>query len=622
VTVDQTSALLRGLTGPQRDAVVSEAAPLCVLAGAGSGKTTVLTRRVARRLADGSAEPAHTLVVTFTRKAARELRGRLWRSDVPGPVWAGTFHAAAYAQLRRHWADTGARPSAVVDDPSRFLRRVIDLPDLVAADTVRAVLAEIQWAQARLVGPEVYVEAARAAERRTPLALEEIAGTYARYDEAKRTHGVIDLGDLLTGCAEVLERDTAAAAAARWRIRHLFVDEFQDMNPAQFRLLNAWLGGRTDLFVVGDPRQAVYGWNGADPTLLERLPELLPGTVVLRLDANHRSSPQVIAAARAVLRGPVRPGGSRLAGDSGDDGEPGGRPDGPVPAVAGFDDDAEEATAVARWLRVMHRPGRPWSHLAVLARTNARLAPVAAALRSAGIPFRVGSAPEASAEIRAVIDLLGAGPRERPLRSVLADLSLADSPLSDPSPTAPSPTDPSMVDGGGAGASPDRRSGIPGALLKLADEHAVEDPGATVGGFLAWLAATVDDTAAASEAGTAACAVELSTFHRAKGLEWPAVALVGLEDGLVPISYATSPSARAEERRLLYVAVTRAEEYLWCSWARQRQAAGRSWSCRPSPLLAALEDAGAGGGLTDHTAFATRIASLRARLPATLPAAG
>jgi DNA helicase-2/ATP-dependent DNA helicase PcrA len=465
------------------------------------------------------------------------------------------------------------------------------------------------------------------------MALDEIAGTYARYREAKRTHGVIDLGDLLTGCAEVLERDTAAAAAARWRIRHLFVDEFQDMNPAQFRLLSAWLGGRSDLFAVGDPRQAVYGWNGADPTLLERLPELLPGTTVLRLDANHRSSPQVIAAARAVLGGRARPGAADLpadsadsadsddsdnSGDSGDSGDsggigtPGSRPDGPVPTVAGFEDDAEEATAVVRWLRRMHRPGRPWSHLAVLARTNARLAPVAAALRDAGIPHRVGSSPEASAEIRAAIALLGAGPRERPLRSALADLSLAD-----PSPVELSPAD----DGSDAGAR-SGPSGLPGTLLKLADEHAVEDPGATVGGFLAWLAATVDEATPASEADPGACAVELSTFHRAKGLEWPAVALVGLEDGMVPISYATSPAARAEERRLLYVAVTRAEENLWCSWAMTRQAAGRSWSCRPSPFLTALEAAGAGGGLTDHRAFATRMASLRACLPATLPVAG
>src|ERR1700733_1511247 len=157
VAPDQTSPPLRGLTGPQRRAVMADAAPLCVLAGAGSGKTTVLTRRVARRIFDGSAEAGHSLVVTFTRKASRELRDRLWRLEVPGPVFAGTFHAAAYSQLRRHWADTGVRPPAVIDDPRRLLRRVIDAagpaspetlsPETLSPETVGALLAEIQWAQ-------------------------------------------------------------------------------------------------------------------------------------------------------------------------------------------------------------------------------------------------------------------------------------------------------------------------------------------------------------------------------------------------------------------------------------------------------------------------------------------
>jgi DNA helicase II / ATP-dependent DNA helicase PcrA len=573
VAVDQSTALLRGLTGAQAEAVLSEDAPLCVLAGAGSGKTTVLTRRVARRLFDGSAEAGHSLVVTFTRKASRELRGRLWRLEVPGPVWAGTFHAAAYAQLRRHWADAGVRPPAVVDDPRRLVRRILPTPE---PETVGAVLAEIQWAQARLLGPGDYAAGARAEGRRTPLPVDEMAEIYGRYREAKRTHGVIDLNDLLSRCADLLEGDSSVAAAARWRIRHIFVDEFQDVNPAQWRLLTAWLGDRTDLFVVGDPRQAVYGWNGADPTLLDRLPELLPGTTVLRLDANHRSTPQVIAAARAVLA--PDPGADTITGTI-----TGGRPDGPVPTVVGFDDDADEAGGVARWLRVMHRPGRPWSHLAVLARTNARLGPVAAALDQAGIPFRIGPTRRAGAEMRLALEILRAMPSGRPLRSALADLSM---------------------------------SGIPAALSQLADEHAVEEPGASTGGFLAWVAATAAD-GATSETDPDADSVELSTFHRAKGLEWPAVALIGLEDGLVPISYATTGVARAEERRLLYVAITRAEESLWCSWARQRESSGRTWSCRPSPLLDAIEAAGRGGGRPETApTFSVRMASLRQRLPA------
>jgi len=219
VTVDQSAALLRGLTEGQRQAVLSEAAPLCVLAGAGSGKTTVLTRRVARRLFDETAKADHTLVVTFTRKASRELRERLWRLHVPGPVWTGTFHAAAYAQLRRHWADTGVRPPAVIDDPRRLIRRLLAAPEssvpgsrapegapgnAAAPDTVGGLLAEIQWAQARDLGPGDYARGARAAQRRTPLPVDEIAETYGRYVEAKRTHGVLDLNDLLTRAAELL----------------------------------------------------------------------------------------------------------------------------------------------------------------------------------------------------------------------------------------------------------------------------------------------------------------------------------------------------------------------------------------------------------------------------------
>jgi len=192
--------------------------------------------------------------------------------------------------------------------------------------------------------------------------------------------------------------------------------------------------------------------------------------------------------------------------------------------------------------------------------------------------------------MRLALEILRAMPSGRPLRSALADLSI--------------PGDQRNLEGG-----------IPAALSQLADEHAVEEPGANVGGFLAWVAATTAD-GATSETDPDADSVELSTFHRAKGLEWPAVALIGLEDGLVPISYATSPAAQAEERRLLYVAVTRAEEHLWCSWARERESAGRSWTCRPSPFLAAIEAASPGTAVSDRPAFAAQMASLRERLPA------
>jgi DNA helicase-2/ATP-dependent DNA helicase PcrA len=531
-------------------------------------------------------------------------------------VWAGTFHAAAYAQLRRHWADNDIRPPTVLDDPARLMRRVLRAHGPVTSDVVAAVAAEVQWAQARTVSPDAYPDAAGAAGRRTTIPVGRIAKAYTGYVEAKRHHALIDLNDLITCCSDLLERDATAAAAWRWRIRHLFVDEFQDVNPAQWRLLGTWLQGRGDLFVVGDPCQAVYGWNGADPSLLERLPQLLPGTTVLRLDTNHRSSPQVIAAARAVLQGEAArrgppagtdtptdddlgdagPGGSRPGGDRPGDDIHGGPPDGPEPTVSGFDDDFAEATAVVRWLRLMHRPGRGWSHLAVLARTNARLEPVIAALRSAGIPFRTGSGDRDRGDLHETLTLLRREAPGRSLRSALADVWAQDDEANGPRRRV-------------------RNASRP-VLARLADEHALDVPGGTVGEFLSWLAAAVGE-AAGTDLGAGADSVDVSTFHRSKGLEWPAVALIGLEDGLVPISYATSAEARSEERRLLYVAVSRAEEDLWCSWALRRDTSGGSRACRPSPMLASVAAAGRPDELSGTLpTFAERISSLRTRLSA------
>jgi len=581
------SELLHGLTVGQRQAVMSEDAPLCVLAAAGSGKTTVLARRVARRIHDGSARAEHTLAVTFTRKASRELRERLGRLGVSGRVSAGTFHAVALGQLRRHWADRGIRPPVVMDDPLRLVRAALG-PRARAGTAPAAVLGEIHWAQVSMLGPDKYVDGARGSGRDLSMgfSLAAVAEVYAAYLGEKERRGLLDLDDLVTRCASLLEED-AAAAAQRWRIRHVFVDEFQDVNPAQWRLLRAWLGDGRDLFVVGDPRQAIYAWNGADPSLLDRLPELLPGTSVLRLDENHRSTPQVVGAASAALG--AGPG-------------PASRPDGPCPVVQGFDDDEHEATALARWLRAMHRPGRPWSHLAVLARTNSRLDPVARALACAGIPHRLSGGAKEAAEARAALAELRRIPKARHLRSALAELVMT---RQSQQPDEPRP--------GADDDAPRPAVGLPTALARLADEHALEDPDATVGDFLDWVLAGGDGALELE----AADGVELSTFHRAKGLQWPAVAVVGLEDGMVPIAYAMTPDALAEERRLLYVALSRAEDELWCSWARTRRAGDRTWRCDPSPLLAAVADANPDGGATPDTGrLSSHIAALRTLLPA------
>jgi DNA helicase-2/ATP-dependent DNA helicase PcrA len=586
-SVALSSDLVRGLTGAQRQAVMAADAPLCVLAAAGSGKTTVLARRVARRILDGSARPEHTLVVTFTRKASRELRERLGRLEVPRGVSAGTFHALAFAQLRRHWADRGIRPPVVIDDPARLVRRVVGARHSNKPAHIVAVVAELHWAQVSMLRPEDYAAAARRAGRDTPaLSHDDVGEVFAAYVDEKRRRNVLDLDDLVTSCATLLEDDVVAAAAQRWRIRHVFVDEFQDVNPAQWRLLKAWLGAGVDLFVVGDPRQAIYAWNGADPTLLDRLPELMPGTTVLRLDDNHRSTPQVVEAARAVLG--ADPGQAS-------------RPDGPSPVVEGFDDDDVEAAAVTRWLRRAHRPGRPWSHLAVLARTNARLDPIARALERAGIPHRLGGGAKEAADARRALAELRRAPKTRHLRSALAELVLTSQARRDEEAQASED-----------GATATAEGGLPRALAQLADEHALEFPDATVGDFLDWVVAGGDGAMELDPPD----GVELSTFHRAKGLEWPAVAVVGLEDGMVPIAYATTPQAVAEERRLLYVALTRAEDELWCSWARTRRVGERTWRCDPSPLLAAVAEASRDRSpAPDACQLSSRIASLRTMLP-------
>ena len=569
--------LLAGLSEGQRAAVTSEAPLLCVVAGAGSGKTTVLTRRMAWRAHVGSARAEHCLVVTFTRKAALELGSRLGRLGVEG-VRASTIHAAAYAELRRHWADTGARPPALAPDPLPILRRLLTT-GRADAEVDRALLStaatELSWSRSRLLAPEDYPAAAVRAGRTAAAAADTVAELLARYRDEKGRRGVVDLDDLLVGAAELLESGGRAAEAARWRLRHLFVDEFQDVNPAQWRLLEAWRGGRPDLCVVGDPRQAIYAWNGSDPTLLRRLPTLVPGTVVVELDANRRSTPQIVATASAVL-----------AVDGGEDAAAPAvtADDGPPPVLRGFEHDDAEAAALCRWLRSVRRPGQPWHHLAVLARTNARLEPMATALAAAGVPFRRAGRGAGPRALDDLLRRLRRVSRHQSLRAGLVDLA-AEEP----------------ADGEEALAR----------LGQLAGECELEIAGPTVGAFLDWLAASrMADLDDGGQDG-----VELATFHRAKGLQWPAVAVVGLEAGTVPISFATTAEAEAEERRLVYVALTRAEVHLWCSWAR-RSADAPDRLRGPSPYLEAIRAAVGDPEPLDPGLALSRLADLRHRLAA------
>jgi len=561
----------------QRAAVTSDALPLAVLAGPGAGKTRVLTRRIAWRVATGRAEAPRVLALTFTRKAAGEMVSRLHHLGVrPGRdtgVTAGTIHAVALAQLRGRNLARGRTMPALLERKIRLLLPLVGGRGPAAIVDARELAGEIEWAKARLVAPDGYVPAAARGGRSTERSSAEIADLYGRYEQAKRTKRLVDFDDLLWWCGDACESDEEFAGEQRWKFRHLFVDEFQDVSPAQLRVIRGWLGDRRDLTVVGDPDQAIFSFTGADPTGLTEFTTRFPGAAVVRLDHNHRSTPQVVAAAEALLAdaGPPRPTRRAL-------GTPG-----PEPTVVAYDDDEQEARAIARSIRDLRTPTLGWSAFAVLYRTNAQSAAFEAALAAAGIPTRVRADGRFldRPEVRVVLDQLRAAEVAAP-GATFAD-RLAD--LTDP-PAASDETPDDAHDpeaGSGAERRPDEHAG---AVAHLGQEYLTMEPhGGSVDGFLAWLTASLHG----EEAGADADAVELSTFHRAKGLEFHTVFVTGLERGLVPISHADTPAERAEERRLLYVAMTRAEHRVVLTWARRRSFGTRSMHRSPSPWIAPIE---------------------------------
>ncbi|CAN5779493.1 ATP-dependent DNA helicase UvrD2 [soil metagenome] len=613
MAVMEPAALLEGLTERQAEAVASTGAPLCILAGAGSGKTRVLTRRIAYRVATETADPRHILALTFTRKAAFELGRRLDALGVRDRVSAGTFHALAYAQLRRWWADNDRREPTLLERKAGVLARLLGAESAGTRGKVQPadLAAEIEWAKARMVGPDAYESEAAKAGREPPLAPSAMAALYRRYEDEKRRRRLVDFDDLLQGCVTALETDQAFAASQRWRYRHLFVDEFQDVNPVQARLLACWRGDHDDLCVVGDPNQAIYSWNGADPTQLQEFQRREPRATVVVLDDNFRSTPQILAVAGAILSSGS--GQLRLLRPR--------RPDGPLPWIRSFDTDVEEAQGIARAARDLHAPGTAWSALAVLTRTNAQLVAFEKAFQDAGIPYRVrgGGAFLQRPEVEAALAQLGSP--SAPLRPGLADVAASLRPTPPGSPAAslftegntPQGEDQAPTSGGPAA----ERRAVLDELVRLGRDYLAHETDGSVAGFQAWLAASRRSEAP----GASSDAVELATFHAAKGLEWPVVFLAGLEKGLVPISFAATDDARDEERRLLYVAVTRAERELHCSWARERRFGARSSRRHPSPWLEDIQAARAtlaSGQTTAGTReWQSRLAQERARLRGT-----
>lgn len=560
---------LSALDPEQAAAVRAPRGPVCVLAGAGTGKTRTITYRIAHLVAAGQVRADQVLAVTFTARAAGELRGRLrglGLGAAANTVQARTFHAAALRQLRYFW------PQVVGEVPWRLLDRKFPVVAQAAnrvgvasgTDSVKDLLSEIEWAKSALVAPEDYATTAAARQRDIPFPAARIGEVYAAYETLKTTPEglLLDFDDLLLHTAAALEDYPAVADVFRERYRCFVVDEYQDVTPLQQRVLDAWLGDRDDLTVVGDANQTIYSFTGASPTYLLDFSRRYPEATVVRLERDYRSTPQVVELANRVIgmaKGRIAGTRLQLIGQ---------RDDGPEPEFAEYADQREEATAVAHRITDLLAGGTPAAEIAVLYRINAQSEAYEQALTEQDIAYQVrgGEGFFQRSEVRRAIEELHrtAARDDLPAASRTGEklVTLVRAALAPVGLTATAP----------AGAEARRRWESLVALVRLTEELTGQQPDLDSAGLLRELAARAEARHPPTVQG-----VTLASLHAAKGLEWDAVFLVGLTDGTLPISYVLNgdgsvadPAALEEERRLLYVGVTRARSHLRLSWALSR----------------------------------------------------
>ncbi|CAL9576543.1 ATP-dependent DNA helicase UvrD2 [Streptomyces sp. enrichment culture] len=571
---DSADAVLDGLDPEQRAVATALHGPVCVLAGAGTGKTRAITHRIAYGVRAGVLQPSSVLAVTFTNRAAGEMRGRLRQLGAVG-VQARTFHSAALRQLQYFW------PKAIGGSMPRLVDRKIQLvADAAAACRIRLdrgelrdVTAEIEWSKVTQTVPADYAAAAAKAGREAPRDPAEIAQLYSAYEDLKRERAVIDFEDVLLLTVAVLQDRHDVAEQVRAQYQHFVVDEYQDVSPLQQRLLELWLGDRENLCVVGDASQTIYSFTGATPDHLLDFRIRHPGATVVKLVRDYRSTPQVVRLANGLLaQATGRAADHRLELVSQ-------RAAGPEPVFTEYTDEPAEAEGTAHRIRELIDSGVPASEIAVLFRTNSQSETYEQALADAGVPYQLRGAERFfdRPEVRkAGIALRGA-----------ARFGGNDA-LLDDAPDLPSQVRAVLSGEGwtpqppaGSGAVRERWESL-AALVYLARDFAAARPGAT----LADLVAELDERAGAQHAPTVQ-GVTLASLHSAKGLEWDVVFLVGVAEGMMPISYAKTGEQIEEERRLLYVGVTRARERLHLSWALSRSPGGRP-NRRPSRFLDGL----------------------------------
>ncbi|MFF3450646.1 ATP-dependent DNA helicase UvrD2 [Streptomyces sp. NPDC002667] len=585
---DTADAVLDGLDPEQRAVATALHGPVCVLAGAGTGKTRAITHRIAYGVRAGILQPSSVLAVTFTNRAAGEMRGRL-RQLGAGGVQARTFHSAALRQLQYFW------PKAVGGSLPRLVDRKIQLvADAAAACRIRLdrgelrdVTGEIEWCKVTQTIPADYAAAAARAGREAPRDPAETAKIYAAYEDLKRDRAVIDFEDVLLLTVAILQDRHDIAEQVRSQYQHFVVDEYQDVSPLQQRLLELWLGERDSLCVVGDASQTIYSFTGATPDHLLDFRTRHPGATVVKLVRDYRSSPQVVHLANGLLsqaRGRAAEHRLELISQ---------RPPGAEPVYAEYTDEPAEAEGAARRIRDLIASGVPAAEIAILFRTNSQSETYEQALADAGVPYQLRGAERFfdRPEVRKAGAALRAAARFGGNDSLLDDVvdlpSQVRAVLSGEGWTGNPPA--------GSGAVRERWESL-AALVNLAQDFAIAKPGATLGDLVAEL----DERASAQHAPTVQ-GVTLASLHSAKGLEWDVVFLVGVAEGMMPITYAKTDEQIEEERRLLYVGVTRAREHLFVSWALARSPGGRAGR-RPSRFLDGLRPgsvatAGTGSGV-------------------------
>ncbi len=521
--------VLEGLNPEQRRAAEAVRGPVCILAGAGSGKTTTITRRIAWQVASGAVRSDQILAVTFTDKAAGEMRARLARLGVEG-VEARTFHSAALAQLRRA---RGEGPGRILSTKALLLRQIGNtLPPPYRFRPAGDLATEVEWAKNRRLTPQTYRDGLNGHE--PPIPEDLMATVFREYERRKEASGAIDFEDLLELAVRMYEEDEFALAALRERYAAFTVDEYQDVNLLQQSLLELWLGPRDDLCAVGDDYQSIYGFTGASPEWLLGLATRFPQAAVVRLEENYRSSPQVLALANRLV---PRLGGAEKTLRAT-------RPEGPEPALRGFDSPEAEGAFVLERVRELHAEGVPYEEMAVLIRLNARSVDFEELFADAQVPFQ-GAALLARDGARQLLKgLRGAG-----FGSVAEEVRRV------------------AVQQGLVAVVPDKvgerelvRQADLARLCKLAEEF--DDGTKTVEQWIEWLRARF---AHGAQGG-----VHLLTLHRAKGLEFEAVFLPRVEEKELPCKAAMrAPDQIGEERRLLYVGMTRAKRHLALTWAGQ-----------------------------------------------------